>query len=75
MRLARAVPARSSLILASLSSMSEGTGVDQRGIKEKRLMDRLLRQSHLELDRGQLLGRPADALQERQPARVVQDVG
>ncbi len=35
----------------------------------------LLRQPHLELDGGQLLGRLADALQERQPARVVVDVG
>ena len=33
----------------------------------------LFRQSHLELDRGQLLGRLTDTLQERQPARVVVD--
>ncbi len=36
---------------------------------------RLFGQHHLELDRRQLLRRHADALQERQPARVVVDVG
>ena len=35
----------------------------------------LLRQPNLELDGGELLGQPAIALQERQPARVVVVVG
>jgi hypothetical protein len=35
----------------------------------------LFGQRHLELDRRQLLGELADALQKRQPARVELDVG